>query len=144
MSGTTRTIAGSIHSASQESSLREIATRLLDGLADWEPDFVARREHIFRNMLYGAAITEMTGIISRRSVYCTADASSAYSVVRFDDPAGNIPYVPSAHDFNRDGRCRLRNAPEDLERGDSLRELRLFIHPRHLTPQRRWPTCSST
>jgi len=44
-------------------------------------------------MLYGAAITEMTGIISRRSVYCTADASSSHSVVRFDHPAGNIPFV---------------------------------------------------
>lgn len=63
--------------------LREIATRLLVGLADWEPDFVARREHIFRNMLFGAAITEMTGIISRRTVYCTADAASGHSVVRF-------------------------------------------------------------
>lgn len=116
--------------------LREIATRLLDGLADWEPDFVARREHIFRNMLYGAAITEMTGIISRRSVYCTADASSAYSVVRFDDPAGNIPYVPSAHDFNRDGRCRLCNAPEDLERGDSRENYAYsFIHGTYPTEE---------
>jgi len=116
--------------------LREIATRLLDGLADWEPDFVARREHIFRNMLYGAAITEMTGIISRRSVYCTADASSAYSMVRFDDPAGNIPYVPSAHDFNKDGRCRLCNAPEDLERGDSRENYAYsFIHGTYPTKE---------
>ncbi|OBB32205.1 restriction endonuclease [Mycolicibacterium fortuitum] len=116
--------------------LREIATRLLDGLADWEPDFVARREHIFRNMLYGAAITEMTGIISRRSVYCTADASSAYSVVRFDDPAGNIPFVPSAHDFTRDGRCRLCNAPQDLERGDSRENYAYsFIHGTYPTEE---------
>lgn len=116
--------------------LREIATRLLDGLADWEPDFVDRREHIFRNMLYGAAITEMTGIISRRSVYCAADASSAYSVVRFDDPAGNVPFVPSAHDFNRDGRCRLCNAPEDLERGDSRENYAYsFIHGTYPTEE---------
>src|SRR4051812_26000694 len=57
--------------------LREIAKRLLDGLTDWEPDFEVRREHIFRNMLWGASITEMTGHISRRSLYCSRDASSA-------------------------------------------------------------------
>lgn len=116
--------------------LREIATRLFDGLAEWEPEYVTRREHIFRNMLYGAAITEMTGIISRRSVYCTADASSAYSVVRFDEHAGNIPYVPSTHDFNKDGRCRQCNAPKDLERGD-LREnyAYSFIHGTYPTEE---------
>ncbi|HNP55903.1 MULTISPECIES: Eco57I restriction-modification methylase domain-containing protein [Mycobacteriales] len=116
--------------------LREIATRLLDGLEAWEPDFLARREHIFRNMLYGAAITEMTGIISRRSVYCTADASSAYSVVRFDDPDGNIPYVPSTHDFNADGRCRLCNGPRDLERGDMRENYAYsFIHGTYPTEE---------
>src|SRR5699024_4152473 len=66
--------------------LREIASRLFDSLADWEPDFVKRREHIMRNMLFGASITEMTGIISRRSLYCAADASSTHSVVMFNDP----------------------------------------------------------
>src|SRR3954468_19386587 len=39
--------------------LREITKRLLEGLADWQPDFDKRREHIYRNMLFGAAITEM-------------------------------------------------------------------------------------
>lgn len=99
--------------------LREVATRLFDGLADWEPDFVARREHIFRNMLFGAATTEMTGIVSRRSVYCSADASSAHSVVRFDDPQGNLPFLPAEHDFDSKGKCRLCGAPQELERGDS-------------------------
>ncbi|UZF54070.1 Eco57I restriction-modification methylase domain-containing protein [Gordonia polyisoprenivorans] len=116
--------------------LREIATRLLDGLTAWEPDYVKRREHIFRNMLYGAAITEMTGIISRRSVYCTADASSAYSVVRFKEPAGNIPFIRSDHDFNRERRCRLCNAPEDLERGDSRENYAYsFIHGTYPTKE---------
>lgn len=115
--------------------LREIATRLLDGLADWEPDFVARREHIFRNMLYGAAITEMTGIISRRSVYCTADASSAYSVVRFDDPAGNIPYVPSMHTFDSKGFCKICRAPETLVRDNREDYAYSFIHGTYPTEE---------
>ncbi|MCK0440313.1 Eco57I restriction-modification methylase domain-containing protein [Gordonia alkaliphila] len=116
--------------------LREIATRLLDGLTDWEPDFAKRREHIFRNMLYGAAITEMTGIISRRSVYCAADASSAYSVVRFDDPAGNIPYVLSVHDFDADGKCRICRAPESIERGEGRENHAYsFIHDTYPTQE---------
>lgn len=135
MSGTSRTIAGSIRSASRESSLREIATRLLDGLADWEPDFVARRKHIFRNMLYGAAITEMTGIISRRSVYCAADASSPYSVVRFDDPAGNIPYVPSTHAFDSKGFCKICRAPETLVRDNREDYAYSFIHGTYPTEE---------
>lgn len=99
--------------------LREVATRLFDGLADWEPDFINRREHIFRHMLFGAAITEMTGIVSRRSIYCSADASGPHSVVRFDDPQGNLPFLPAEHDFDGKGKCRLCGAPQELERGDS-------------------------
>src|SRR3546814_3634 len=38
--------------------LREIAARLLAGLEAWEPDFGNRREHIFRNMLFGTSVTE--------------------------------------------------------------------------------------
>lgn len=116
--------------------LREIATRLLDGLGDWEPDFVTRREHIFRNMLFGASITEMTGIISRRSVYCSADAAGTHSVVRFDDTQGNLPFVPAKHDFKSDGRCRLCNAPHDLERGEDRENYAYsFIHGTYPTEE---------
>ena len=116
--------------------LREIATRLFDSLADWEPDFVQRRKHIFRNMLFGAPITEMTGIISRRGVYCSADASGTHSVVRFDDPQGNLPFVPAEHDFKTDGRCRLCNAPQDLERGDARENFAYsFLHGTYPTQE---------
>lgn len=116
--------------------LREVATRLLDGLADWEPDFTSRREHIFKNMLFGTSITEMTGIISRRSVYCSADAAGPHSVVRFDDPAGNLPFVPAEHDFDAKGRCRLCGAPSDLERGDTRENHAYsFIHGAYPTKE---------
>lgn len=97
--------------------LREAATRLFDSLADWQPDFVKRREHILRNMLFGTSITQITGIISRRSLYCAADASSTHSVVMFDDPAGNLPFVPAKHTAGTDGKCKVCRAPADLERG---------------------------
>lgn len=116
--------------------LREVATRLLDGLADWESDFTNRREHIFKNMLFGTSITEMTGIISRRSVYCSADAAGPHSVVRFDDPAGNLPFVPAEHEFRADGRCSMCNAPADLERGSTRENYAYsFIHGAYPTKE---------
>jgi site-specific DNA-methyltransferase (adenine-specific) len=119
--------------------LREIASRLLDGLRDWEPDFEARREHVFRNMLYGTSITEMTGIIARRSVYCSRDASGEHSVVRFDDPEGQIPFIPTEHDLGRSGKaesCKLCGAPADLERGSGRENYAYsFIHGTYPTQE---------
>lgn len=112
--------------------LREIAARLLAGLEAWEPDFGNRREHIFRNMLFGTSVTELTGQVVRRSVYCSRDASGERSVVRFAQPAGNIPFVPAKHDFGADGsdtKCRICGAPADLERGEKRENYAYaFIH----------------
>lgn len=49
--------------------LREIAKRLLVGLADKIPDLQRRIDHIFHNQLFGLALTDLTGLTSRRSVY---------------------------------------------------------------------------
>lgn len=116
--------------------LREVATRLLDGLAEWEPDFVKRREHILRNMLFGTSITEMTGIISRRTLYCSADASSTHSVVRFDDRNGHLPFVSAEHEFDARGRCRSCGAPSVLERGNNRENHAYsFIHGAYPTKE---------
>lgn len=107
--------------------LREAAARLLEGLSEWEPDFDKRRDHIYRNMLFGTAITQMTGMISRRSLYCARDASSELSVVRFDNPDGNLPFVPAKHTFVR-GRCTVCGGPETLEREGRENYAYSFIH----------------
>ncbi|TXI53997.1 Eco57I restriction-modification methylase domain-containing protein [Mycolicibacter arupensis] len=107
--------------------LREIASRLLTGLEEWEPDFDKRREHIYRNMLFGTSITQITGMISRRSLYCARDASSELSAVRFDNPDGNLPFVPAPHRFVR-GRCAVCGAPESLEREGRENYAYSFIH----------------
>ena len=39
--------------------LRQIAKRLMEGLRDEFPDEEVRRQHIFKNMLYGIAITDL-------------------------------------------------------------------------------------
>lgn len=108
--------------------LREAAARLLEGLSAWEPDFTKRREHIYRQMLWGTSITAMTGIIARRSLYCSRDASGSHSVVKFDDQQGNLPFVPDEHPF-KSGRCTICGAPEGLERGEGRENYAYsFIH----------------
>lgn len=116
--------------------LREIASRLLTGLEQWEPDFERRRDHIFRNMLFGTSITEMTGMISRRSLYYSRDAAGEHSVVRFKNESGNLPFIPTEHAFGTDGRCTVCRAPRDIERG-AARENHAyaFIHGAYPTPE---------
>lgn len=117
--------------------LREIVKRLLfEGLVEWEPDFKKRREHIFRNMIYGCGITELTGIISRRTVYYSRHAAGEHSVIKFDDDAGNIPFVRAEHDFDPGGRCKICGAPEDLERGEDRENYAYaFIHDAYPTKE---------
>jgi site-specific DNA-methyltransferase (adenine-specific) len=119
--------------------LREVAARLLSGLEKWQPDFEKRREHIFRNMLYGTSVTELTGQVTRRSVYCSRDAAGDHSIVRFKKTAGNLPFVPTKHDFGEDdseGKCKVCGAPKALERGE-MREnyAYAFIHGTYPTKE---------
>ncbi|QHC64505.1 restriction endonuclease [Rathayibacter festucae] len=100
--------------------LREVAARLLSGLAEWEPDYDKRRNHIFHNMLHGTSITELTGMMSRRSLYYSKDAASEHSVVHFRRPHGNLPFVYAQHDFGKNNSanlCTICGGPRDLERG---------------------------
>jgi hypothetical protein len=60
--------------------LREIAKQLLKGLEKEIPDLHDRINHIFKNQLYGIAITELTAHLARRSVYCSKHAAGKYSV----------------------------------------------------------------
>jgi site-specific DNA-methyltransferase (adenine-specific) len=116
--------------------LREIVKRLLfKGLVDWESDFEKRREHIFRNMIFGCGITELTGIISRRTAYYSRHAAGEHSVIRMDSDDGNIPFIRAAHEFKK-ARCTICGAPEDLERGpDRENYAYAFIHGAYPTEE---------
>lgn len=87
--------------------LREIVKRLLVGLEESIPDRLERREHIFRNMVYGIALSRLTGLVSRRTLYYSKDASSEHSVIKFDSDQGNIYYETAEHDFDKRGKCIL-------------------------------------
>ncbi len=101
--------------------LREIAKRLDKGLETIIPDRQARIDHIMKSQLFGIAITELTGLMSRRSLYCSKMANGKYSVcTAFDNPRGNIRYKRIEHAWN-DGRCRYCGASEEnYARGEGL------------------------
>ena len=109
--------------------LREAAKRLMTGLADAMPDEAARREHIFKNMLHGIAITELTAQMARRTLYYSKDASSEHSVVQMPTAEGNIRYQNIAHTF-KNGSCVYCGAPESSARdlGSLESHAYLFIH----------------
>ncbi len=89
--------------------LREIAKRLLIGLKEVIPDLEKRKEHILKNMLYGIALTELTALTSRRSLYYSKDASSKHSGVIFKNPEGNIEYKNCEHSFANDKTKKAKN-----------------------------------
>ncbi|PIO47218.1 MAG: restriction endonuclease, partial [[Chlorobium] sp. 445] len=73
--------------------LREIARRLNQGLESLIPDRQERINHIMTKQLYGIAITELTSLIARRTLYCSKTANGKYSIcTAFTTPEGNIRY----------------------------------------------------
>lgn len=100
--------------------LREIAKRLIVGLAPQFPDLQERLDHIFHNQLYGIAITELTSLLSRRGVYCSKYPNSEFSVSLFDDAQGNIRFKRIKHTW-QGGKCLYCGASKsEYERSDML------------------------
>ncbi len=111
------------------SFLREIAKRLMAGLVEAFPDEQERLEHILKNMVFGIAVTELTALMSRRTLYCSKDASSIHSAVRLPTSSGRVWFDRVEHSYNASGRCRECSAARDqMERAGRENYAYGFIH----------------
>ena len=118
--------------------LREIVKRLDKGLENKIADKQERIDHIMHKQVFGIAITELTALLSRRTLYCSKYACAlendiwideneegihethSYSVSEFtkDDinefclnPVfGNIRFVKVNHEYDNNGICKCCGA----------------------------------
>ncbi|MEU2948987.1 Eco57I restriction-modification methylase domain-containing protein [Nocardiopsis alba] len=81
--------------------LREIVRRLTSGLAATIPDLEERVDHILTRQVYGIAITKLTGLLARRSVYCSKHANGPHSIAKsLTTEDGNIWFERTEHTWS--------------------------------------------
>lgn len=110
--------------------LREITSRLTQGLAPKIPNLDERVEHILTNQVFGIGITHLTSLLARRSVYCSKHANGQHSVAKgFQNDAGNIWFERTEHSWTN-GKCTFCGASQSaLDRGGELEtHAYAFIH----------------
>ncbi|MDD3501585.1 MAG: Eco57I restriction-modification methylase domain-containing protein, partial [Candidatus Cloacimonetes bacterium] len=114
--------------------LREIAKRLNEGLKEQITDLQTRLNHIYTKQLYGIAITELTALLARRTLYCSKEANGKYSVCdAFNSKQGNIVYDVINHTYEND-KCIYCGANKEVyERDEGLESYAYqFIHSDNL------------
>jgi site-specific DNA-methyltransferase (adenine-specific) len=108
---------------------REITKRLIVGLADVIPDEAARLDHILTNMVFAIATEEITAMMSRRSLYCSKDASAEFLEVRLASADGNVWHKRVTHSFDPEGRCsECKGSQEQLLQPGRDNKAYGFIH----------------
>lgn len=110
--------------------LREITSRLIEGLQDAIPDLQERVNHILSRQVFGIGITQITSLLARRSVYCSKFANGQHSIASsFADEAGNVWFDRIEHAWDGN-KCRFCTAPKAiLDRGVAVENYAYpFIH----------------
>jgi site-specific DNA-methyltransferase (adenine-specific) len=114
--------------------LREITRRLIQGLEPRIPDLHQRVNHILTHQVFGIAITHLTSLLARRSLYCSKHASGPHSVAKsLLSDQGNVWFERTEHAWEND-RCRFCGAAKSVfDRGQGLESHAYeFIHTDHI------------
>jgi site-specific DNA-methyltransferase (adenine-specific) len=110
--------------------LREITSRLTEGLKAAIPDLQKRVDHILTKQVFGIGITQITSLLARRSVYCSKYANGEHSIAEsFTDEAGNIWFERTKHTWEGN-KCKYCGAPKViLDRSEGVENYAYpFIH----------------
>ena len=109
--------------------LREIVKRLDVGIAPQIPNRQKRIDHIMHHQVYGMALTELTALLSRRTLYCSKNANGPHSVSYFENEEGHIQYRALSHTWVN-GKCKYCGASQAVyDRGDAAEQYAYqFIH----------------
>ncbi len=94
--------------------LREITSRLANGLAAEIPSLEERVNHILTKQVFGIAITHLTSLLARRSVYCSKYANGEHSIAKsFDSDQGNIWFERMEHTWG-ETKCEFCGVPRAI------------------------------
>ena len=110
--------------------LREITSRLTKGLESQIPNLQKRVDHILTKQVFGIAITQLTSLLARRSLYCSKHATGEHSIAKsFKSDNGHIWFERIRHTWVN-GKCEYCGASkETLDRGEGLEtHAYAFIH----------------
>ena len=110
--------------------LREITSRLTEGLTRKIPNLEERVNHILTQQVFGIGITHLTSLLARRSVYCSKHADGPHSIAKsFKSDEGNIWFERTEHAW-ANGKCTFCGASQSaLDRGEGLEtHAYAFIH----------------
>ncbi len=110
--------------------LREITSRLVKGLADQIPDLDERVDHIVTKQVFGIAITHLTSLLARRSVYCSKHAKGKHSIAKsFATDDGNIWFKRLEHTWKGDNCSYCAASKSTFDRAEGLEtHAYAFIH----------------